>query len=52
MKKYKILIGSEWIDTGKTMKVINPYNNKDIATVCLGGDREIDKAIKTAGKSV
>ncbi len=48
MKKYKILIGSEWIDTGQKMKVINPYNNRDIATVCVGGEREVDQAIKVA----
>ena len=51
MKKYKILIGDKWIDSGETIDVVNPYNGHNIAKVCIGGAQEIDKAIKSATKA-
>lgn len=44
----KVFIGGEWIDTGNTYQLINPYNGKTIANVCMAGEAEIDRAIEAA----
>ena len=48
IEKYGLLIGGEWIKTGQTAPVINPWNGKTVAHVHAGGKKEMNKAISAA----
>lgn len=45
---YGLLIGGEWIQTGQTAPVINPWDGKTVAHVHTGGKKEMNKAISAA----
>jgi glyceraldehyde-3-phosphate dehydrogenase (NADP+) len=45
---YKLLIGGEWIETGQTAPVINPWDGKTVAHVHIGGKKEMNRAISAA----
>jgi acyl-CoA reductase-like NAD-dependent aldehyde dehydrogenase len=47
-KTPRLLIGSEWRETGRTKPVINPYSGEEVAQVPLGDAKTVDKAIKVA----
>ena len=44
----KLLIGGEWIETGDTMPVRNPFTGAEIARVSLGDKITLDSAIAAA----
>jgi acyl-CoA reductase-like NAD-dependent aldehyde dehydrogenase len=46
-------IGGEWVDpaSGKTFAVINPANGKEIGQAPLGGEADVDRAVKAAQKA-
>lgn len=44
----KCLIGDKWVTTSDTADVINPFNGRKIASVCLAGRAEMRAAIKAA----
>ncbi len=48
MKLHEIMIGEKRIKTNSTTTVINPYNGRPVAQVCMAGPAEIENAIKTA----
>ncbi|MBF0292376.1 MAG: aldehyde dehydrogenase family protein, partial [Nitrospinae bacterium] len=48
IETYRLLIGGEWIKTGQTAPVINPWNGKTVAHVHTGGKKEMNKAISAA----
>jgi glyceraldehyde-3-phosphate dehydrogenase (NADP+) len=41
----KILIGNEFIQTGSTKAVINPYTNKQVGEVYIAGEKEFETSI-------
>lgn len=47
---YKLYINGEFVapESGDTMDVINPVNNEIFAKVYKGGEKEVEKAIKSA----
>ena len=47
-KTPRLLIGSEWRETGRTKPVINPYSGEEFAQVPLGDAKTVDEAIKVA----
>ena len=47
-KKPRLLIGSEWRETGRTKPVLNPYSGEEFAQVPLGDAKAVDEAIKVA----
>jgi acyl-CoA reductase-like NAD-dependent aldehyde dehydrogenase len=47
-KTPRMLIGSEWRETGRTKPVINPYSGAEFAQVPLGDAKTVDEAIKVA----
>ncbi len=47
-KTPRMLIGSEWRETGRTAPVVNPYTGEEIAQVPIGDAATVDLAIKTA----
>jgi acyl-CoA reductase-like NAD-dependent aldehyde dehydrogenase len=53
MQNYKMWIDGQWVEaeTGKTIKVINPANGEEFASVPMGGKAEVDKAVKAARKA-
>ncbi|RQW78266.1 MAG: aldehyde dehydrogenase family protein [Geobacter sp.] len=51
MKRYKILIGGEWVgDDLPGIDVINPYNDSILGVVPEAGDKEVEAAIAAARK--
>ncbi|MBF0622767.1 MAG: aldehyde dehydrogenase family protein [Magnetococcales bacterium] len=44
----KAYLGGEWVDTGETMDVLNPFNGEVVDTISVCGHEEIDKAISLA----
>ncbi|KAB7706986.1 succinate-semialdehyde dehydrogenase [Bacillus aerolatus] len=48
MKNWKICINGEWIETEKTIDVINPATNEVIATIPDGGTEEAERAADAA----
>ena len=53
LKKYKMFIGGEWVDsdTKKTFKTLNPENNEPWAVVPEATAKDVDKAVKAAQKA-
>jgi acyl-CoA reductase-like NAD-dependent aldehyde dehydrogenase len=53
MQKYKMWIGGKFVEaeSGKTYGVINPANGEEIARVPLGGQADVEKAVKAAAKA-
>ena len=47
-KNPRLLIGSEWRETGWTNPVINPYSGEEFAQVPLGNAKTVDEAIEVA----
>src|SRR6476620_12395837 len=47
-KNPRLLIGSEWRETGRTTPVINPYSGEKFAQVPLGNAKIVDEAIEVA----
>ncbi len=41
----KLYINGEWVDTGRTFKVFNPYDRSVVDEVCLADDKTIEKAV-------
>ncbi|MFK2826509.1 NAD-dependent succinate-semialdehyde dehydrogenase [Bacillus sp. B190/17] len=48
MKNWKIYINGEWIETERTIEVINPATKEVIATIPDGGTEEAEKAADAA----
>ncbi|MEE9614485.1 MAG: aldehyde dehydrogenase family protein [Thermodesulfobacteriota bacterium] len=44
----KILVGGEWLKTGKELQVLSPYDGEVVGTTCLGGEEELDRALASA----
>ena len=46
----KFYIGGEWVDplSSQTLEVINPATEQPIATIALGGDKDVDRAVQAA----
>ena len=44
----RLLIGGEWVETGATAPVTNPFSGEEIARVPMGGAAEIDRALAAA----
>ena len=53
LKKYKMFIGGEWVDSEskKTFKSLNPENNEVWAEVPEASAKDVDKAVKAAHKA-
>ena len=53
LKKYKMFIGGEWVDsdTKKTFETLNPEDNKPWAVVPEASANDVDKAVKAAQKA-
>ena len=53
MKKQRteLFINNEWVKTGKTFQVFNPYDNELIAEMQEAGQAEIDAAMGAARKA-
>jgi len=47
-KFYQIYIGGEFRKTNKVLKVMNPYNNKEVAATYQAGEKELEEAITKA----
>ncbi|MEO5345062.1 MAG: aldehyde dehydrogenase family protein [Magnetococcus sp. YQC-9] len=45
-------LAGEWVDTGATLEVINPFDGARVATVALCGIGEIDRALDAAVESL
>ena len=50
-KTPRLLIGSEWRETGRTTAVINPYSREKFAQAPLGDAKTVDEAIEVAHKA-
>ncbi len=50
MKKFKLFINNEWIDSydGKTFITYNPSTGEELAELALAGKKDVDKAVKAA----
>jgi len=53
MSNYKMLINGELVEaeSGKTIPVINPATGGQFATIPMGGEKDIDKAVAAAKKA-
>lgn len=51
MKEYKMLIGGQWISSGETFEVKNPYNGEVLGTCPKASRADVEKAIESAGKA-
>ena len=47
----RLLIGGEWVATGKTFDTINPATGEVITQVAEAGPAEVDRAVKAARKA-
>ncbi|MCK4445623.1 MAG: aldehyde dehydrogenase [Candidatus Marinimicrobia bacterium] len=50
MKKFKLFINNEWIDSsdGKTFITYDPSTGEELAELALAGKKDVDKAVKAA----
>ncbi|MFA6467346.1 MAG: aldehyde dehydrogenase family protein [Bacteroidota bacterium] len=48
MREQKFIIGGEWRESGSTVPVRNPFNNKQFASCYLAGPEDIESAILSA----
>src|SRR6476646_2502540 len=51
VKTPRLLIGSEWRETGRTQSLINPYSGEEFAQVPLGDAATVDEAIEVASEA-
>ena len=53
LKKYKMFIGGEWVEsnTRKTFETLNPEDNKPWAIVPEASASDVDKAVQAAQKA-
>jgi acyl-CoA reductase-like NAD-dependent aldehyde dehydrogenase len=53
MSDYKMLINGELVEaeSGKTFPVMNPATGQQFATIALGGQKEVDKAVAAAKRA-
>jgi aldehyde dehydrogenase (NAD+) len=54
MREYlKLYIGGQWVEpvSLKTLDVINPANEEVVGKIALGGEADVDKAVKAARKA-
>ena len=53
LKKYKMFINGEWVDSEskKTFKSLNPENNEPWAEAPEANEKDVDKAVKSAQKA-
>jgi acyl-CoA reductase-like NAD-dependent aldehyde dehydrogenase len=53
MKNHKMWIGGKWVDaaSGKTFPVINPASQEELGRVPLGGEADVNEAVKAAQKA-
>ena len=53
LKKYKMFINGEWVDSGnkKTFKSLNPENNEPWVEVPEANEKDVDKAVNAAQKA-
>ncbi len=47
-KTPRMLIGSEWRETGRTRPVVNPYTGEEFAQIPMGDAATVEEAIKVA----
>lgn len=45
-------LAGEWVETGASLEVVNPYNGERVASVALCGTLEIDRALNAAVESL
>ena len=50
-KKYGLLINGKWTESGSSFKVLNPSNNKEIASVSNIDDTQILEAINSSERA-
>ncbi|MBI2413089.1 MAG: aldehyde dehydrogenase family protein [Deltaproteobacteria bacterium] len=50
-KRYKILVGGEWIETARELEVRSPYDNSLAGVTCLAGEKELRSAVDAADKA-
>ncbi len=50
-RSFSLLIDGQWIATESTFTVSNPFTEQPLAQVSLGGEKEIENAIKAAQKA-
>ena len=51
MTRRALFIAGRPVDTGEMSPVRNPYNGEVLSEVCLGGEKEIEEAIRAAVKA-
>ncbi|MBU2137090.1 MAG: aldehyde dehydrogenase family protein, partial [Alphaproteobacteria bacterium] len=54
MREYlKLYIGGQWVEpvSLKTLDVINPANEEVVGKIALGGEADVDKAVKAARRA-
>ena len=51
MQEHKLLIDGEWVSTGSTIEILNPYTNEPAFCVAVAGRQEITAAIDAASKA-
>lgn len=53
MEKHKMWIGGKWVDaaSGKTFPVINPATQEELGQAPLGGEADVNEAVKAAQKA-
>ncbi|MBU0983841.1 MAG: aldehyde dehydrogenase family protein, partial [candidate division Zixibacteria bacterium] len=50
-KKFKMYLGGEWVDREEKIRVVNPYDNKLVATVPSASKKDYTRAITLAHKA-
>jgi len=48
MDQPKLLIGGEWVETGRRLEVVNPYDESVVARVPVAGETEVEAAVAAA----
>lgn len=54
-KTHRLFIGGEWLETAKSLEVLNPYSGETVSRICVAGKKEMFRSIeaaKTASKSI
>src|SRR5688500_17148847 len=51
MKPPRLLLHGEWIETGASLPVVDPFTGQEIAQVPLGDAATIDRAIDSARRA-
>lgn len=45
---FPLLVAGQWLETGKTVPVRNPWNEATIAEVCVAGPAEVERTLASA----